>query len=152
MDSGWKTIEVTAKDADGKSGVVALDIYVILTDADYSYQLLAGETYRVHGWYLTIPAGRDMWIDFYEESDCKVSQEQLEKDPHFCENAFAIGTFEGSQFSYIQLGVASGWERSRSILDPSSQTREASQAQAELHADFDSLAESVRETPLRKGD
>ncbi len=152
VDSGWKTIEVTAQDADGNTGVGAVDIYVILTNADYSHRLLAGETYRVHGWYLTIPAGRDMWLDSYEESDCKVSQEQLEKDPHFCENAFAIGTFEGSQFSYIQLGVASGRERSRSMPKPSSQTREARQAHAELHADFDSLAKSVRDTPLRKGD
>ena len=63
VDSGLKTVEVTALDADGRTGVAKVHVYVVYLPNNADFDLLrSGQTYRVFGSLITIPLGIDMRI------------------------------------------------------------------------------------------
>ena len=57
VDSGLKTITVTARDREGALGIAAVGVYVISRVVDDRQLMLSGETYRYFGHLITVPDG-----------------------------------------------------------------------------------------------
>ena len=58
LDSGWKTVQATVTDADGRTSSASIEVYVIIDG--HGPVLKRGKTYRISGHLFTIPAGFDM--------------------------------------------------------------------------------------------
>lgn len=116
IDSGWKTVRTIVTDAKGLTAEASVDVYVVLIWTDPQQILRGGQTYEVEGWIVTIPDGLNMRAGGYEESDCEVTEEIEEEDPHFCEN-LNILFFETVDYRVsIAIGEDSGQERGRTVL------------------------------------
>ena len=57
VDSGLKTVTVTARDTEGALGIAAVGVYVISRVVDDLQLMLSGETYRYFGHLVTVPDG-----------------------------------------------------------------------------------------------
>ena len=116
IDSGAKTVQAAVTDANGRTASTSIEVYVLLTWTDPEQILRGGHTYEVEGWTVTIPDGLNMRAGGYEESDCEVTEEIEEGDPHFCEN-LNILFFETDDYRVsIAIGEDSGRERARTVL------------------------------------
>ena len=70
VDSGLKTVEVTARDADGNIGSASVNVYVVRGGLDSGDVLKRGETYRILGHLVTIPKTHDMIVGGEAQPDC----------------------------------------------------------------------------------
>lgn len=61
VESGWKTIQAVATDANGDTAEATVDVYVVLVNPGSDRVLRGGETYRIYGQLFTVPDGIDMW-------------------------------------------------------------------------------------------
>ncbi len=57
VDSGWKTITAVVTDAAGNTATASTEVYMLLHVNSGGKALSAGETYRVRGVLVTVPAG-----------------------------------------------------------------------------------------------
>ena len=70
VDSGPKTIRAVVTDATGQTAEASVTIYVILDVPDSDHVMRRGETYRVHGFLITVPSGYDAQLAGMSEPEC----------------------------------------------------------------------------------
>ena len=145
IDSGVKTVRAVVTDTNGRTAQTSIEVYVVLIWTDPQQILRGGETYRVEGWEVTIPDGLTLRAGGYEESDCEVTEEIEEQDPHFCEN-LNILFFETDEHRVsIAIEEDSGQERARTVrVKGDVRGDEASQLERRLNTLLSEFAESVR--------
>ena len=160
VDSGLKTITGTVADGSGASAEAAVDVYVILA-VDGDHVMKSGETYRVHGWPVTVPDGVD--IDGHrgvEESVCVNQLEDGTVDESInCEEIFHLAWgWQGSHrssygyFALLSLGMKSGTEQGRIVRLDDPDAPDAASLRRKANLLLDQLADSVGREPQIGGE
>ena len=140
VDSGLKTIEVVARDAEGNTGTASAEVYVFVEWTNLDQVLRGGETYRVESRLFTFPEGMEGFAGAYAEVNCEGTP---------CENVFYFKLVGEDFAAWMGFGANSGRELERSIrLDDRTRTeREAEIRRKEIDRLLDSLSNSVDVLP-----
>lgn len=152
LEAGWGDMAVTASVIDG-SGAVAeafARVQVLLAAPDGGL-LVAGETYFIKGWHVTIPHEFDMMVGDYEETICAPAGDGEDAAP-VCENAFSLGVQTERYYAWLSIGEQSGAEGGRQIWLTDEDAAEAMELHDEVHLAFDRLLASLERAPQEGGE
>jgi len=142
VDSGLKTIRATVKDSAGVKVEATVGVYAILVVKSGFVKLREGQTYRVHGFLMTMPKDVEMETGEVEEWSCEGDD---------CESgAFQLFTVGDGYEAAVWLGLDSGKDHGRTIrIDD--RLRGADQTTHPIEEKLDQLVESIGRLPQFDG-
>ncbi|MYD74111.1 MAG: cadherin repeat domain-containing protein [Chloroflexi bacterium] len=145
-DSGLHSVHGIVIDANGNvaSGVVHTYGIKNVVAAD----LHGGETYRVSGQLLTIPAGVVADAGGYEHSSCDPPEGDDRNDPYYCEDAFSLWMDSDGVSASVWFGVESG----RAYGEEPRATTPAVGSDHPSHTQLGALVASVGQPPTLRDD
>ena len=153
VDSGLKTIRATVTDAAGVTADDSAQVYVILAVEDLDHVMKSGETYRVHGWLVTVPDGVDTGARHgYSEQVCENVREDGTVDASIiCEDAFHLGWAEDGYRALVTIGIITGKVQDRSIWREGPGPVDAVEVQLQVGAQINQLTKSIGQAPELSG-
>lgn len=141
LEAGWGRMTVAAAVSDGSGGVAEASASVqVLSAGGGGPLLVAGETFLIKGWLVTIPYEFDMMLGDYEETICPPADGGGEP---VCESAFGLAVHTERYYAWLSIGEQSGAEGGRQIWLTDEHAPEAMALRDEVHLAFDRLIESL---------
>jgi len=145
-DSGLHSVHGIVIDANGSVASGVVHTYGIKNVV--AAELRGGETYRVSGQLLTIPAGVVAEVGGYEHSSCDPPEGDDRHDPYYCEDAFALWLGSDGVSASVWFGVESG----RAYGEEPRATTPAVGSDHPIHTQLRALVASVGQPPTLPAD
>ena len=148
--AGWSRMTVAAAVTDGSGGAAEASASVqVLSAGGGGLLLVAGETFLIKGWLVTIPYEFDMMLGDYEETICPPADGSGEP---VCESAFGLAVLTERYYAWLSIGEQSGAEGGRQIWLTDEDAPEAMALRDEVHMAFDRLLESLARPQQQGGE
>lgn len=139
-EAGRSRMTVTAEVIDGSGEIAEASASVqVLSAGGGGLLLVAGETFLIKGWLVTIPYEFDMMLGDYEETICPPA----DGGEPVCESAFGLAVHTERYYAWLSIGEQSGAEGGRQIWLTDEDAPEAMALRDEVHMAFDRLIESL---------
>ena len=142
VGSGVKTVTATVTDGTGATAEAAAEVRSVLSVGGGDV-LLAGETYDISGWRVTMPHGMDMAPGEYVTPGCSLAAD----GSGHCENSFSFLVNTRRYFAWVSFGETSGEEKQRQIYLTDEDAADAMDLRDRVHRAFDQLAGSFEPSP-----
>ena len=139
--AGWGRMTVEAAVIDGSGGAAEASASVeVLSAGGGGLLLIAGDTFLIKGWLITVPHEFDMMLGDYEETICPLADDGGEP---VCEPAFGLAVQTERYYAWLSIGEQSGAEGGRQIWLTDEDAPEAMALRDEVHLAFDRLIASL---------
>lgn len=148
--AGWGEMTVAAAVTDGSGASAKASASVeVLSAGGGGLLLIAGETFLIKGWLITVPHEFDMMLGDYEETICPPADDDGEP---VCEPAFGLAVQTERYYAWLSIGEQSGAEGGRQIWLTDEDAPEAMALRDELHLAFDRLIASLARPAPQEGE
>ena len=148
LAAGWGEMTVAAAVTDGSGASAEASASVeVLSAYGGGLLLIAGETFLIKGWLITVPHEFNMMLGDYEETICPPAG----GGEPACEPAFGLAVQTERYYAWLSIGEQSGAEGGRQIWLTDEDAPETMALRDELHLAFDRLIASLAR-PQQEGE